>query len=205
MTNSFLYGEDLDLCYRIQKAGHKVFYVHSTQVIHYKGESTKRSNLDETKLFYDAMHLFVKKHLSSFPLVEIILRSAIGFRKLFAFIGKRKLSLYSAIADVLLFNISLFAAEKFYKNITEWVGFDPGAYWIVYTIPVFIHVLVAFLSGVYKKDEVSGTAKYWCNVHQFFNHYISNIFFQTICIQQSCCSHHVYFSSFRNYTLSYLS
>lgn len=151
----FMYGEDLDLCYRIQKAGHKVFYVHSTQVIHYKGESTKRSNLDETKLFYDAMHLFVKKHLSSFPLVEIILRSAIGFRKLFAFIGKRKLSLYSAIADVLLFNISLFAAEKFYKNITEWVGFDPGAYWIVYTIPVFIHVLVAFLSGVYKKDEVS--------------------------------------------------
>ena len=151
----FMYGEDLDLCYRIQKAGHKVFYVHSTQVIHYKGESTKRSNLDETKLFYDAMHLFVKKHLSSFPLVEIILRSAIGFRKLFAFIGKRKLSLYSAIADVLLFNISLFAAEKFYKNITEWVGFDPGAYWIVYTIPVLIHVLVAFLSGVYKKDEVS--------------------------------------------------
>jgi len=101
------------------------------------------------------MHLFVKKHLSSFPLVEIILRSAIGFRKLFAFIGKRKLSLYSAIADVLLFNISLFAAEKLYKNITEWVGFDPGAYWIVYTIPVLIHVLVAFLSGVYKKDEVS--------------------------------------------------
>ena len=151
----FMYGEDLDLCYRIQKAGHKVFYVHSTQVIHYKGESTKRSNLDETKLFYDAMHLFVKKHLSSFPLVEIILRSAIGFRKLFAFIGKRKLSLYSAIADVLLFNISLFAAEKLYKNITEWVGFDPGAYWIVYTIPVLIHVLVAFLSGVYKKDEVS--------------------------------------------------
>ena len=81
----FMYGEDLDLCYRVQKNDYKVFYVHGTQIIHYKGESTKRSNLDETKLFYDAMHLFVKKHLSSFPLVELILRSAIGFRKIFAF------------------------------------------------------------------------------------------------------------------------
>jgi GT2 family glycosyltransferase len=151
----FMYGEDLDLCYRVQKAGHKVFYVHSTQVIHYKGESTKRSNLDETKLFYDAMHLFVKKHLSSFPLVEIILRTAIGFRKVFAFLGKRKLSLYCALADFVLFSLSLFIAEKLYKNITDWVGFDPGAYWIVYTIPASIHILVAVLSGVYRKDEVS--------------------------------------------------
>lgn len=151
----FMYGEDLDLCYRVQKTGSKVFYVHSTQVIHYKGESTKRSNLDETNLFYDAMHHFVKKHLSSFPLVEIILRTAIGFRKLFAFLGKRKLSLYSALADLVLFNISLFAAEKFYKNVTEWVGFDPEAYWIVYTIPALIHILVSIVAGVYKKDEVS--------------------------------------------------
>ncbi|MCJ7552663.1 MAG: glycosyltransferase family 2 protein, partial [Ignavibacteriaceae bacterium] len=65
----FMYGEDLDLCYRIQKAGHKVYYVHSTQIIHYKGESTKRSNIDETKVFYKAMHLFVKKHLSTSFLV----------------------------------------------------------------------------------------------------------------------------------------
>ncbi|MBI3578172.1 MAG: glycosyltransferase family 2 protein, partial [Ignavibacteriales bacterium] len=42
----FMYGEDLDWCYRIQKAGWKNYYVHSTKIIHYKGESTKRSNLD---------------------------------------------------------------------------------------------------------------------------------------------------------------
>ena len=151
----FMYGEDLDLCYRIQKSGFKVFYVHTTQVIHYKGESTKRSNLDETKLFYDAMHLFVKKHLSSFPLVELILRTAIGFRKLFAFLGKRKLSLYTAIADFIFFNLSLFIAEQFYKNVTNWVGFDPDAYLVVYTVPALLQIFVSMLSGVYRKDEVS--------------------------------------------------
>ncbi|MDH3268309.1 MAG: glycosyltransferase family 2 protein, partial [Ignavibacteria bacterium] len=151
----FMYGEDLDLCYRVQKNGYKVYYMHETQIIHYKGESTKRSNLDETKLFYDAMNLFVKKHLSSFPLVELILRSAIGFRKLFAFLGKRKLSIYTAFADFIIFNLSLFAAEKFYKSITEWVGFDPNAYLIIYTVPALIHFIVAILTGVYRKDEVS--------------------------------------------------
>ena len=151
----FMYGEDLDLCYRVQKNDYKVFYVHSTQIIHYKGESTKRSNLDETKLFYDAMHLFVKKHLSSFPLVELILRSAIGFRKIFAFLGKRKLSLYTAFTDFIIFDLSLFAAETFYKSITEWVGFDPDAYLIIYTVPALIHIFVAILVGVYRKEEVS--------------------------------------------------
>jgi hypothetical protein len=61
----FMYGEDLDLCYRCQKAGFKVYYFHETEIIHYKGESTKRSRIDETKVFYNAMHLFVKKHFSS--------------------------------------------------------------------------------------------------------------------------------------------
>jgi len=151
----FMYGEDLDLCYRVQKAGNKVYYVHDTQVIHYKGESTKRSNLDDTKLFYDAMHLFVKKHLSSFPLVEIILRSAIGFRKLFAFLGKKRIALFTAFTDFVLFNLCLFLAEKFYMGMTEWIGFFAHDYLVIYTVPALIHVLVASFSGSYKRDSLS--------------------------------------------------
>jgi GT2 family glycosyltransferase len=151
----FMYGEDLDLCYRIQKADYKVFYVHTTQVIHYKGESTKRSSMDETKIFYNAMHLFVKKHLSSSFLVEFILRSAIGFRKLFAFLGKRKLIFFSIFLDFIFFNVSLFIAEKIYMGMTTWEGFNKPDYLVIYTIPAVVHIIVASLIGVYKREMFS--------------------------------------------------
>ena len=151
----FMYGEDLDLCYRIQKSGYKVFYVHTTQIIHYKGESTKRSSLDETKMFYEAMHLFVKKHLSSSLLVEVILRSAIGVRKVFTFLGKSKLVILSAIIDLLLFDICLFLAERIYINFSSWKGFESPDYLIIYTIPAVIHLTIAAFAGVYRRESLS--------------------------------------------------
>ncbi len=151
----FMYGEDLDLCYRIQQAAFKVYYVHTTQIIHYKGESTKRSRLDETKVFYDAMHLFVKKHFSSSLLVEAILRSAIGIRKIFAFLGKRKLAILSALIDFLLFDLCLFFAERIYMNYSTWIGFETGDYIVIYSAPAIIHVIIASLSGVYRRDSLS--------------------------------------------------
>jgi GT2 family glycosyltransferase len=151
----FMYGEDLDLCYRIQKAGYKVFYFPDTQIIHYKGESTKRSSFDETNLFYSAMHLFVKKHLSSSFLVEAILRSAIGVRKVFTFLGKSQLAIISAIIDFILFDICLFLAERIYINFSSWEGFNTSDYFIIYTIPALIHITIAALAGVYRRDSLS--------------------------------------------------
>ena len=153
----FMYGEDLDLCYRIQKSGFKVYYVHSTQIIHYKGESTKRSSLDETKVFYSAMHLFVKKHLSSSLLIGFILRSAIAVRSVFAFLGVRKLLILSVILDFIFFDLCLFAAEKIYHNISDWKGFPGFAIPIVYTVPALIQIFVSFVIGNYKKDKLSVT------------------------------------------------
>lgn len=151
----FMYGEDLDLCYRIQKAGYKVFYVHSTQIIHYKGESAKRSSFDETKVFYNAMHLFVKKHLSSSFLVGLILRSAIAVRGFIAFIAVRKLIFASVVLDFLLFDLCLLAAEKIYLNNSDWGGFPAFAIPVVYTVPAFIQIVVSFAVGNYKKDRLS--------------------------------------------------
>ena len=59
----FMYGEDIDFSYRIEKAGYKNMYLGSTATLHYKGESTVR---DKTylKRFYGAMHIFYEKQLS---------------------------------------------------------------------------------------------------------------------------------------------
>jgi GT2 family glycosyltransferase len=151
----FMYGEDLDWCYRIQKAGYKVYYVHNTQIIHYKGESTKRSGIDETKVFYAAMHLFVKKHLATSFIVEAILRMAIGVRRFIAFWGRRKLIIISALLDFIFFNLSLLIAEKFYGLISTWRGFHDYHLLPIYTIPALIHVAASSLIGVYKKDSLS--------------------------------------------------
>ena len=151
----FMYGEDLDFCYRVQKSGYKVYYVHSTQIIHYKGESTKRSSIDESKVFYDAMHLFVKKHLSSSFEVEIILRSAIVFRKFFDFLWRRRLILISLLIDFLVFNLSLWTADKLYALFGHWKGFPGSSYPVIFLIPACIHILVAAAMRIYRNNSLS--------------------------------------------------
>ena len=151
----FMYGEDLDLCYRIQKAGYKVYYVHSTQIIHYKGESTKRSSIDETKVFYKAMHLFVKKHLSTSFLVQLILQTAIIVRRLFAYIGKIKLILAAMLIDAVLFIAALLIAEHLVMKYSDWAGFPEFALPIVYVVPAVLHLFISALSGAYNKSTLS--------------------------------------------------
>src|SRR5688572_26761822 len=60
----FMYGEDIDLSYRITQGGFKNYYFADTTIIHYKGESTKKSSVNYVFVFYKAMVIFAKKHFS---------------------------------------------------------------------------------------------------------------------------------------------
>ena len=60
-----MYGEDVDLSYRIQKRGYKNYYFAESKIIHYKGESTKKGSLNYVRMFYRAMMQFAQKHFSS--------------------------------------------------------------------------------------------------------------------------------------------
>lgn len=60
----FMYGEDIDLSYRIIKGGYKNYYYPETSIIHYKGESTKKGSANYVKIFYQAMVIFARKHYS---------------------------------------------------------------------------------------------------------------------------------------------
>jgi O-antigen biosynthesis protein len=58
----FMYGEDIDLSYRIQQLGYQNYYLGSNTIIHFKGESTKKGSLNYVWMFYEAMIVFVRKH-----------------------------------------------------------------------------------------------------------------------------------------------
>jgi GT2 family glycosyltransferase len=60
----FMYGEDVDLSYRIQKAGYKNYYFPEISIIHFKGESTRKGSMNYVRMFYNAMSIFVRKHYS---------------------------------------------------------------------------------------------------------------------------------------------
>jgi len=85
----FMYGEDLDLCFRIQQAGWSIWYTPDTCIIHYKGESTKKGEIRYVRLFYGAMLLFIEKHLDQqhSPTLVSLLRFGIMLRAFVTLLG----------------------------------------------------------------------------------------------------------------------
>jgi GT2 family glycosyltransferase/lipopolysaccharide/colanic/teichoic acid biosynthesis glycosyltransferase len=149
----FMYGEDLDWCYRIQRGGWKNYYVHSTQIIHYKGESTKRSSLDEIRTFYQAMHLFVQKHLSSSLVFAFLIRFAITVSSRIAIVRAFLRPLAVALVDILLVDLSLVLAEAIWFGSISRLPVQ--AYPIIYTIPALIVVGGLLSAGVYTHRRMS--------------------------------------------------
>ncbi|MGG9970837.1 glycosyltransferase family 2 protein [Ferruginibacter sp. SUN002] len=91
----FMYGEDIDLSYRIKKSGFSNYYFSETSIVHFKGESTKAGDLNYVKNFYGAMNIFVKKHYSGgkYRLFSVFIHVAIWLRAIpltIATIFKRK-------------------------------------------------------------------------------------------------------------------
>lgn len=85
----FMYGEDIDLSYRILKGGYKNYFL-PTRMLHYKGESTEKSSFRYTYTFYQAMRLFFRKHYAHYSfLVSLPINVAIWVRSFMAYIGNQ--------------------------------------------------------------------------------------------------------------------
>ena len=115
----FMYSEDIDLSYRIRQAGYKNYYLASSTIIHFKGESTKK-DAGYVRLFYRAMVQFIKKHFGSGFLVAL-LEASIWMRS--------KLSAFS-----LLFVENV---QPSGKNIQTYIKGDPASVtWVKERVPM---------------------------------------------------------------------
>lgn len=153
----FMYGEDIDLSYRIIKAGYKNYYFADTTIIHYKGESTKKGSLNYVKTFYEAMIIFAKKHFqgSKASLFVLMLQFAIYFRAFLTLLGNfgQKGSLF--IVDA----VGIYGGLFVIKNIWAQIRFQDIDYYdsnwalIYFSFPFYLlmWVFAIYLRGGYDR------------------------------------------------------
>ena len=83
----FMYGEDIDLSYRVLKGGYHNYYL-PVDILHYKGESTQKSSFRYVHVFYEAMLIFFRKHYSGMTfLLSLPIKTAIYAKALMALVG----------------------------------------------------------------------------------------------------------------------
>ena len=113
----FMYGEDIDLSYRVTKAGFFNYYFPETTIIHYKGESTKKTSVNFVFTFYRAMIIFAQKHYSQkhAQTFGILINFAIYLRATASIIIRLVKKLYLPFIDLLLIMLSMFVISKAYS------------------------------------------------------------------------------------------
>jgi len=152
----FMYGEDIDLSYRVIKAGYKNYYFPKTRIIHYKGESTKKSSVNYVLVFYNAMVIFAKKHFTykSARLFTHLINLAIYFRAFLAILSRlfERLILTILDATALLGGILLITMIWGRSFVYTEGGSYPDIFFI-YVIPAYIIIWIAsiYFSGGYDK------------------------------------------------------
>ncbi|MFN3781667.1 MAG: glycosyltransferase family 2 protein, partial [Candidatus Kapaibacteriota bacterium] len=109
-TSFFMYGEDLDLCYRAKKLGMEVAYVPTTSIVHYKGQSTIRSIIDNKYHFFKSMEIFSKKHFSNSKWFTFVIKLGIFLRQLLSKLFAYKVELAFIVSDLIVVNLSLLLA-----------------------------------------------------------------------------------------------
>ena len=113
----FMYGEDIDLSYRITQGGYKNYYFADSSIIHYKGESTKKSSVNYVIVFYKAMAIFAKKHFSQnhARTFSFLIHLAIYLRAAAALTARFTKQWFFPAIDFALILIGLYTCKNIYE------------------------------------------------------------------------------------------
>jgi O-antigen biosynthesis protein len=149
----FMYGEDIDLSYRILQAGYKNYYFPETTIIHYRGESTKKSTTNYVLIFYKAMKIFAEKHYAhkyAF-LFSFLINFAINSRAFLSLVKRSVIFSFPILVDLISFFLimivtTLFWGKFFFHNFN---GYPELFRYILIPIYVIILVLSLFVAKAY--------------------------------------------------------
>jgi O-antigen biosynthesis protein len=151
----FMYGEDIDLSYRIQLSGYRNIYYPYTTIIHYKGESTRKASINYVIMFYRAMIIFARKHFSknSVRYYTFLIHLAIYFRAGLSILRRFVLGIINPLLDAALIYAGYAAFMPLWeKHHFGGAGYYPPEYTTV-IVPLYIAIWLfsVFLTTGYAK------------------------------------------------------
>ncbi len=157
----FMYGEDLDYCYRIKSKGYRIVYNPLTTIIHYKGESVKTAPFDMVNIFYSAIKKYFIKYSEIHPTwsaIKYFISFGIFIRKMVTYCFSYSAKMLAFVIDIIIiglsFLMSLYLWYKYYYNDI----IDASTFISHY--PLFLDLIICwFISsyclGLYKKYYLS--------------------------------------------------
>lgn len=149
----FMYGEDIDLSWRIRLGGFDNYYFPETRIIHYKGESTKKSSVNYVLVFYNAMIIFAKKHFtkSHANVFEFLIQLAIYFRAGIALFRRILEKSIIPFLDFITIVTTYLLTTKIYSQFTEVVYPEEVFKWL------FPGYGLIFIGSIYFSHGYSST------------------------------------------------
>lgn len=140
----FMYGEDVDYSYRLQKEGYNNYYFPEIKIIHYKGESTKKENLNVLINFYKAMIIFVRKHFAngSLKAFTLLIQVAIFFRAGLSLFNRFIKKIFFPLTDGILIYLIFRLATSFWGAYKYGVGYRYPDTFIENIIPAYTIIII---------------------------------------------------------------
>jgi GT2 family glycosyltransferase len=154
----FMYGEDIDLSYRITQGGYKNYYFPNTTIIHYKGESTKKTSVNYVFVFYRAMIIFAQKHYSNkhAKLFSFLISFAIYIRASISLVARFLQTTHLMLMDATSMYAGIYLIKLYWERNHKFV--EGGSYPLEFMLVnasmyTMLWVFGLYLAGAYEKPR----------------------------------------------------